>query len=284
MLNVEYRKSKIMKYTICIVICCLVSMSLYSQNLILNSSFEQNLKPYCEGWYSGCGKELCVDSLGGCSTQIYEDSPGDSLVDQWCLLIYGNTWPFENYTDYYVTGRTGTFIYQMKLWMNTMHNFGYGRLGVLDHGVFIQKDSVEDILQPWTEYIIEDTLTTSSTDTIVVRLAAGIGDFCFCDVYFDLVELTVLDSLSTKVETISNQDEISIFPNPVQDKLQIMTNSFSRYRITILNSYGQSIMENEFNGIESVFDLTDQSSGVYYYSISESKNSRILKSGKFVKL
>jgi len=273
-----------MKYTLSTIFYCLVGLSLSSQNLILNSSFEQNLKPYCEGWYTSCGKEMSCDSIGDCSTLIYEDSPGDSLVDQWCLLIYGHTWPNENHVDYYVTGRTGTFIYQMKFWMNTLYFIGYGRLGVLDHGVFVQKDSIEGVSEPWREYILEDTITTTSTDTIVVRLAAGIGDFCFCDVYFDLVELTVLNSLSTKVETISNQYDISVLPNPVQDKLQIISNTLSAFVITILNSHGQIIIEQESNGNMLTIDMADQPPGIYYYSITETKNNRILKSGKFVKL
>ena len=272
-----------MKYTLCIIIFCLCTLRFYAQNLIHNSSFEQNLQPFCEGWYSACGKELC-DDLGACSTQIYEDSPGDSLVDQWCLLVYGNTWPFENYADYYITGRTGTFIYQMKFWMNTMHFIGYGRLGVLEHGVFIQKDSITDVSEPWTEYIIEDTITTTATDTIVVRLAAGLGDFCICDVYFDLVELTVLDSLSTSVEPVRSQDEISVFPNPVTDKLQIKANSLPPFVITIWNSDGQVIKEKKSDDNSLTIDLEDHPSGVYYYSITESWHQRILKSGKFVKL
>jgi hypothetical protein len=80
-------------------------------------------------------------------------------------LIYGNTWPFENHVDYYVTGRNGTFIYQMKWWMNTEHMLGYGKLGVLKGGEFIQKDSVVDVSMPGQAYQLEDTLTTASTDT-----------------------------------------------------------------------------------------------------------------------
>jgi hypothetical protein len=272
-----------MRYTLCIIVCCLVSLSLHAQNLILNSSFEEHLDPYCEGWYTACDKELPCDSIGDCSALIFEDSPGDSLLDRWCLLIYGHTWPFENHVDYFITGRTGRFVYEMKFWMNTLHFLGKGQLGIIQHGVFIAQDSIEDVSNPWKEYILVDTLTTTATDTIAVRLAAGLGDFCICDVYFDLVELNVLDSLPTAVEPVSNQEEISVFPNPVQDKLQVVANTVSPFVITILNSQGQIVLEQESNDNKVTVDLIGLSSGVYYYSITEGKNIRVLKSGQFVK-
>ncbi len=273
-----------MKYTLCIILYCLSSLSLYSQNLVLNSSFEQSLQPYCEGWYNDCGKEISCDPTGDCNTQIFKDSPGDSLVDQWCLLIYGHSFPFETPVDYYITGKTGTFVYQLKFWMNTLHMNGYGRLGILDHGVFVQKDSVEDLLAPWTEYILEDTITTTVTDTLVVRLAPGIGDFCLCDVYFDQVELTVLDSLSTQVEPVSDPAEIKVFPNPAEDDVQIVGLPLSQSVITILNTCGQILEMRETNGNTITIDLSSLPSGIYYYIITEGNNSRIWKTGKLVKI
>jgi hypothetical protein len=272
-----------MRYTLCIFVYCLGSQSLHSQNLILNSSFEQHLEPYCDGWYTNCGHELTCDTLGDCSTLIYEDSPGDSLVDKWCLLIYGNGWPFENHVDYYVTGKAGTFIYQLKFWMNTLHFLGQGQLGIIQHGKYLAQDSIMDVSKPWKEYILVDTLTTTAADTIAVRLAAGIGDFCICDVYFELVELEVLDSLPTAVEPVSNQEEISIFPNPVQDKLQIITKTPSPLVITILNSQGQIVLKQESNDNKASLDMTSLPPGIYFYSIVEMKNKRIMRSGKFVK-
>jgi len=265
------------------MICCLFSLSLHAQNLILNSSFEAHLEPYCEGWYTACDKELTCDTLGDCSTLIFEDSPGDSLVDQWCLLVYGNTWPFENYVDYYVTGRSGKFVYEMKFWMNTLHFAGNGKLGLIQHGVYVVHDSIMDVGNPWKEYVLVDTITTSATDTIAVRLASGLGDFCICDAYFDLVELNVLDSLPTAVESVSRQDEISVFPNPVQDKLQVVANTYSTFVITILNSQGQTVLQQESNGSRSTINLTILPSGIYYYSITETKNNKVFKSGQFVK-
>jgi len=272
-----------MRYTLCIIACCLASLSLHAQNLILNSSFEDHLQPYCEGWYTACDKELPCDSIGDCSALIYEDSPGDSLVDKWCLLVYGNTWPFENYVDYYVTGRTGRFVYEMKFWMNTLHFAGNGKLGILQHGVFVLHDSIMDVSNPWKEYILVDTLTTTAADTIGVRLASGMGDFCICDTYFDLVELNVLDSLSTALEPVSKQDAISVFPNPVQDKLQVVSNTVSPFVITILNSQGQSVLEQASNGNKASLDMTSLPPGIYFYSITEMKNKKILKSGQFAK-
>jgi hypothetical protein len=273
-----------MKYTFTLFINFLSLLPFHAQNLVLNSSFERNLEPYCKGWYTACNKELSCDTLGDCSDLIYRDSPGDSTVDQWCLLIYGNTWPFENHVDYYVTGRNGTFIYQMKWWMNTEHMLGYGKLGVLKGGEFIPKDSVVDVSMPWTAYQLEDTLTTASTDTIVVRLASGLGDFCLCDVYFDLVELNVLDSLSTQVDPLFGQTGINVFPNPVTDHLQINGQSLSEGFITIFNEHGQRVVEKRLNNNESVIDLSALSPGIYYYQIRELINNTLVKAGDFLKM
>ena len=272
-----------MKNTLCIILFNLLSVFIYSQNLIHNSSFEQNLNPYCAGWFTGCNKELSCDSLGECSTRIFNDSPGDTLVDKWSLLVYGNTWPFENHVDYFVTSRSGTFVYQMKFWMNTMHFIGYGRLGILDHGVFEQKDSITDILQPWTEYILEDTLTTAATDTIVVRLTAGAGDFCICDVYFDQVELNVLDSIPTGVQPVMHNDDIEVFPNPVVDVLSISTKKNSPSTITIFNSQGQLVVQQESYSNMTTIDLNSLPTGIYYYKIFGVKNAGKVKVGKLVK-
>jgi hypothetical protein len=171
----------------------------------------------------------------------------------------------------------------MKFWMNTLHFAGNGKLGILQHGAFVLHDSIMDVGNPWKEYVLVDTITTSATDTIAVRLASGLGDFCICDTYFDLVELNVLDSLSTAVEPVSNQDTISVFPNPVQDKLQVVSNTVYPFVITILNSQGQSVLEQESIDNKSAIDMTSLPSGIYFYSITEMKNKKILKSGQFVK-
>src|SRR5262245_13343959 len=115
-----------MKYTFTLFISFLSFLSIHAQNLILNPSFDQNLVLNCAEWYNTCGKEIACDTFGECSTVMVKDSPGDSLADKWCLLVWGNTWPFENHVDYYITGRTGTFIYEMKFWMNTEHFYGQG--------------------------------------------------------------------------------------------------------------------------------------------------------------
>ena len=272
-----------MKYTFTLFISFLSLLSIQAQNLIHNSSFEQLLQPYCEGWYNTCGKEITCDTLGECSTVMVEDSPGDSTVDKWCLLVWGNTWPFENHVDYYVTGRTGTFIYEMKFWMNSKHFYGQGILGIIDHGKFIGIDSLDDSGKSWTEYNFKDTITTVASDTIAVRLAAGLGDFCICDVYFDNVELNVLDSLSTGVDDVSVQNEIEVFPNPVVDHLQISGQSLSNTLITMFNVHGQRVMEKRLNDDESFIDLSALIPGLYYYKVTESKNKMVTKSGNLVK-
>lgn len=270
-----------MKYIFTLFISFLSLLSLHAQNLIHNPSFEQLLQPYCEGWYNTCGKEIACDTIGECSTVMVEDSP--SLVERWCVLVWGNTWPFENHVDYYITGRTGTFIYEMKFWMNSSHFYGQGILGTIDHGKFIGVDSVGDSGQPWTQYIFQDTITTAASDTIAVRLAAGLGDFCICDVYFDNVELNVLDSLSTGVDDVSGQNEIEVFPNPVEDRLQIIGQSLSHSLITFFNVHGQMVMEKRLNDDQVFIDLSGLIPGTYYYKISDLKNNMAIKAGNLVK-
>ena len=272
-----------MKYTFTLFISFLSLLPLHAQNLILNPSFEQHLQPYCEGWYNTCGKEIACDTFGECSTVMVEDSPGDSLVDKWCLLVWGNTWPFENHVDYYITGRTGSFIYQMKFWMNSEHFYGQGLLGIFDHGKFIGMDSVADSGKPWTEYSLKDTISTMASDTIAVRLAAGLGDFCICDVYFDQVELNVIDSLTTGVDHVSGQDEIEVYPNPVSDEIKVLIEFESQFLITIYNLQGVAVGKHIATSSVEI-DFNEQPGGLYYYVIQDLENNRILKSGRFVKI
>lgn len=267
-----------------VFLICLLVLKVDAQNLIGNPTFEESGMPYCMGWINSCQKEISCDSLADCQTQPFHDAPKDLEEDQWSLLIYGNSFPFEAYADYYITGITGTFVYQFGLWMNTEHMTGYGRLGYMKQGVFSASKEIEDLLNPWKFYLMLDTLTTVASDTIAVRLAAGIGDFCICDVYFDQVELSIVDSLQTGTDPVSNLNSISVSPNPSDDQIKLTVPGYVEYIVTIVNYNGQRIIEKVLEGEENIIDMSSQHEGIYFYIVTDPKDKRQLATGRFVKI
>jgi len=74
--------------------------------------------------------------------------------------------------------------------------------------------------------------------------------------------------------------EVSVFPNPVNDKLQIMVNRPSEYAVTVLDHLGRVVETQTMDDI-AIFDVSLYSKGVYMAEVVDLKDgSRITK--KFV--
>ena len=65
--------------------------------------------------------------------------------------------------------------------------------------------------------------------------------------------------------TIEIQDHgsVMIFPNPVQSQLHIVSKRDHLHAVTILNLYGQKIMEMTLDEMDKALDVSDLSSGIY---------------------
>lgn len=262
----------------------ILSFNAESQNLISNPDFEQNGNPYCDGWFDGCRMEFKdhCDSLYHCGTSIIHDSAPDTMPGEWCLKVYGD-WPVSNAATTYITNRMGTFIYQLKFWMNTEHFIGEAYLGTIKNLQIENYNLLSDSGQPWTQYSLLDTITTTATDTIGVLLGAAVGDFCQCDVAFDQIELTVIDSLSTGIESHNRNQEYQVFPNPFSDHLTISAPDSHGFNMILFDMNGKQIKTETSPDDKTNIDMTSIPQGIYYFELSPLNISMSPGYGKIIK-
>lgn len=239
-----------------------------SQNLILNPSFEQNGKPFCDGWYTVCGdefKDQC-DSFGLCGTRIIKANTPDTATGIWGVEVRGS-FPESASAITYVSGHSGTNIYQLKFWMNTEHFVGEVYLGPMTNRNFTDYNLLTDFNQPWTQYILLDTITTHESDTVGVVLSAGIGDFCLCDVEYDQIELTIIDSLSTGVHNPAQTLPYIVYPNPFSDHITIIFPCSNGFNLSIFDAMGRLINAETFATEIAHIEMPSAPAGSYYYQI-----------------
>ncbi|MES2629578.1 MAG: T9SS type A sorting domain-containing protein [Bacteroidota bacterium] len=77
---------------------------------------------------------------------------------------------------------------------------------------------------------------------------------------------------------------ISVFPNPVKDKLSITLTDFANgqnIRFAIYNVVGKMVKEEVIVGTSTSVDVSAFSTGIYFYKIHS--NGKELSSGKLVK-
>ncbi len=170
------------------------------QNLIANSSFEQNGQPAFKKWYGRkLGSTIPIDSLLPDSF-LWSPTPAPD-GGQWALYLSGDDGMVPGtYANAYITGISGTNIYHLTAWMKVIRVdkpfrinqfIGIG-MGILKGHQLQYIKSVSDTSVTWKQYILTDTLTTVFTDTIAIYLTAHDGGWQgpYCDGVFDLINLT----------------------------------------------------------------------------------------------
>ena len=267
-------------FTLAIIVGPLLAMS---QNLILNPSFEFNGDPYCEGWTDGCGSALSshCDSMWNCNTRLVMDTPPSTNAGDWGVEVYGSM-PTSGSVVTYVTGQSGTLVYQLKFWMNTTFFLGEAYIGPVENKVVIDSNSISDYSGGWQQYTLLDTITTSINDSVGVVLTAGIGDFCICNVAFDQIELTVIDTLTTSSNDEADVIPMQVYPNPFSDHVTFEVPYPKNYQVAITDISGKLIrLVNANENIVNI-DLSTTAEGLYFYSILTSDTHALLGRGKIV--
>jgi len=261
-----------------------IAISAQSQNLILNPSFEQNNLPYCKGWYDSCGSEFVqqCDSMNYCGSIIIHESAPVINSGEWCLEIFGSI-PNSGYAETYISGQKGTNVYQLKFWLETEHFIGEAYIGPMRNRAFVDSNSFVVFGQPWAEYRLLDTITTNVTDTIGVRLTASIGDFCLCDVEFDLIELTIIDSLSTGIASPDSYVLHTVFPNPFEDKFSIQVPGYSGFNVTIFDITGKVVQRVKSSSDLVNVNMPGEMAGIYFYQLTSGDQNEIIGRGKLIK-
>lgn len=257
------------------------------QNLISNWKFQDDTSAIkCQDWYDGCGNELTIscDTLPYCHVSFSNQSPSVLPEDVWSLQLKAG-FQQAGFAETYITGQGGTMIYQLKFYMKSPDWLGSASIGTVSQNQFVASTTISDTTSIWKQYSFIDTLTTLTTDTIAVRLSAGIGDFCICTSYFDLIELTVIDT-TTSIKSISQLDNagIKIYPNPSNENItiDIVDNNNENHILRVYGSAGQLIKTIQITNNILTFDNRDIESGLYFYQIQRITDKKIIGQGKFI--
>lgn len=160
-------------------------VSFIDTNLIYNSSFEFNVL------YNDTLRDWPNDTLWSLNHQPtnppYAQS-APSAGGDWSLGLTPSFDSVLNNADYYIKGISGTNSYTLHLWWkissrdsNGIVQNGFVTVGKYSNNVLSQSQSLtianSDTI--WTNDSLSFSLTTSSADSILVRLSGGIAKISF---------------------------------------------------------------------------------------------------------
>lgn len=89
------------------------------------------------------------------------------------------------------------------------------------------------------------------------------------------------DNLVMRTSLTKTDTQIKIYPNPVNQEIQIENNSNKNLSLKIIDIYGRSIVEQQLNDIKTVIKL-DVQPGVYHVLI-KNKSGQIILTRKIIK-
>jgi len=155
----------------------LISDEKNQKNLISNSSFEIDNKPTLQGWVADSARDNLV-----------KDAPPQG--GQWSIKLEAGWAPQEGFAETYYSGDTGKNIYRLTVWIKTLHQWdGTISLGLKKSGQTIIRKSASRDSPQWSQLSLQDTLSVSRADSIIIRLSAGITEVRRGEARFDLVRL-----------------------------------------------------------------------------------------------
>jgi hypothetical protein len=127
-------------------------------------------------------------------------------------------------------------------------------------------------------YLIIGNFKDSANSPLIVSNPNATNDYDYAYVYIDDVSLTL--SSCTALEEPYEKDDISIYPNPFNDKINITTESNKMIELSLFDITAIKILTQSFT--KSATINTEQlPKGIYFYELSN-KNS-VIKKGKIVK-
>ncbi|PCH66472.1 MAG: hypothetical protein COC01_07935 [Bacteroidetes bacterium] len=280
-----------MKRLVLIIVLTSNAVVGFGQNLITNSTFaDTNFQINCQNWYDACGNELIIscDTTTYCQVSFFNSTP--TFTDVWSLQLEGG-FPQEGIAETYITGQSGTKVYQLKYNMKSDttlsgdYSTGFASIGTGSQNQFTASKTLSDTTSIWKQFSFTDTLTTQATDTISVRLSAGICDFCINIVYFDLIELTIIDT-QTAIEDVIRFENgaIQVYPNPSKESItiEITDSKNENHMLTVYSSTGQLIKTIEITTNILTIDNRELASGLYYYQIQKTTDKNIIGKGKII--
>ena len=144
-----------------------------------------------------------------------------------------------------------------------------------------EKDFSIDI--PIGATTVETFLTTNNDSEDFSSL--GINEIDYYNRYFTttLPELSLTSLVFDIDESLSNSDfnfvnnndfQVELFPNPAEDKLNLILPDYSNYNIKIFNLQGQKLIDRFSNNKEVIIDISTLEYGTYLLNITSTFNQK----------
>lgn len=147
------------------------------ENLLLNTSFEENGVASAEGWKLPQGSEFSTDvppNGGSFSLKLMANSPPE-------------------YAYITVPVKTNYTINRLKFWSKSTgvssDIYGEASLTLLRNGAELKSRSIQIDVITWATFSIQDTFEVAEGDSFKVQFSGGITQLFSADAYFDLVQL-----------------------------------------------------------------------------------------------
>ena len=97
---------------------------------------------------------------------------------------------------------------------------------------------------------------------------------------FDLDAVGVINSLATSINEITTNNDLTLFPNPTANTLNISLTKVQEYEYTIVNFSGELIKSDKFNNSTHQINLKNLRAGIYYIQI---KSDKAIQTKKIIK-
>jgi len=147
------------------------------ENLLLNTSFEENGVASAEGWKLPQGSEFSTDvptNGGNFSLKLHANSPPE-------------------YAYITVPVKTQYTINRLKFWSKSTgvssDIYGEASLSLIRNGVELKSRSIQVDVITWATFSIQDTFEVAEGDSFKVQFSGGMTQLFSADAYFDLVQL-----------------------------------------------------------------------------------------------
>ncbi len=156
-------------------------------NLLLNSTFEENGQPSFQRWNTYNADSSSVIFVRTAPTHGGTYSIG--LKNQWTI---------PGRISYSISGITGTHIYKFSIWERGFSELGFSTpgqmaLSVLHGDIHTYGNSLSFSDSVWANKILLDTLTTSASDTILVSIGGSWSQWATGYHLIDLCRLEIIE-------------------------------------------------------------------------------------------
>jgi hypothetical protein len=183
-------------------------------------------------------------------------------------LTFYAKWDIENNFDYVQveisTNNGSTWIPQCGKFTNT---------GVPDQSGANNEPLYDGVQNDWILETID--LNDYIDQTILIRFRLVSDGFLTQDgFFFDDLQVSVLQE-NLSVESFS-QEDFDIYPNPVQNKLQIETQA-NPYNISVYSIFGQVLFYSENHSGNHSLDFSNYTKGVYLMTIKSNEGTKTFK-------